>query len=74
VTTVLAEDASRFARQLIIQEAGFIALIERGVRVLTASGDDQCRHEADRHIREHLCIGFGRNLLSLVACQRSPWY
>jgi DNA invertase Pin-like site-specific DNA recombinase len=34
------EDASRFARQLIVQEAGLIALIERGVRVLTASGDD----------------------------------
>jgi len=40
VHTVLVEDASRFARQLIIQEAGIIALIERGVRVLTASGDD----------------------------------
>ena len=38
--TVVVEDASRFARQLIIQEAGIIALIERGVRVLTASGDD----------------------------------
>jgi hypothetical protein len=25
---------------LIVQEAGIIALIERGVRVLTASGDD----------------------------------
>jgi DNA invertase Pin-like site-specific DNA recombinase len=40
VRTVVVEDASRFARQLIIQEAGIIALIERGVRVLTASGDD----------------------------------
>jgi DNA invertase Pin-like site-specific DNA recombinase len=40
VRTVLVEDASRFARQLIIQEAGIIALIERGVRVVTASGDD----------------------------------
>ena len=38
--TVVVEDASRFARQLIIQEAGIIALIERGVRVLTASGED----------------------------------
>jgi hypothetical protein len=34
------EDASRFAPQLIIPEAGTIALIERDVRVLTASGDD----------------------------------
>jgi DNA invertase Pin-like site-specific DNA recombinase len=40
VRTVLVEDASRFARQLIVQEAGIIALIERGVRVLTACGDD----------------------------------
>jgi Resolvase, N terminal domain len=40
VRTVLVEDASRFARHLIVQEAGIIALIERGVRVLTASGDD----------------------------------
>lgn len=40
VRTVLVEDASRFARQLIVQEAGIIALIARGVRVVTASGDD----------------------------------
>jgi DNA invertase Pin-like site-specific DNA recombinase len=40
VRTVVVEDASRFARQLVVQEAGIIALIERGVRVLTASGDD----------------------------------
>lgn len=40
VRTVIVEDASRFARQLIVQEAGIIALIERRVRVLTASGDD----------------------------------
>lgn len=40
VRTVVVEDASRFARQLIVQEAGIIALIERGVRVLTSSGDD----------------------------------
>lgn len=38
--TVVVEDASRFARQLIVHEAGIIALIERGVRVLTSSGDD----------------------------------
>jgi DNA invertase Pin-like site-specific DNA recombinase len=40
VRAVIVEDASRFARQLSVQEAGIIALIERGVRVLTASGDD----------------------------------
>ena len=34
------EDASRFARELVTQELGILALIRRGVRVLTASGDD----------------------------------
>lgn len=40
VRIVIVEDASRFAQQLIVQEAGIIALIERGVLVLTPSGDD----------------------------------
>src|SRR3954453_4770957 len=40
VRTVIVEDASRFARDLVTQELGILALIERGVRVLTASGDD----------------------------------
>jgi DNA invertase Pin-like site-specific DNA recombinase len=40
VRTVIVEDASRFARQLVVQEAGVLALVERGVRVLTAGGDD----------------------------------
>jgi DNA invertase Pin-like site-specific DNA recombinase len=40
VRVVICEDASRFARELVTQELGIIALIQRGVRVLTASGDD----------------------------------
>src|SRR5580704_11876477 len=36
VRTVIVEDASRFARDLVAQELGIIALIRRGVRVLTA--------------------------------------
>ncbi len=40
VRTVIVEDASRFARDLVTQELGILALIERGVTVLTASGDD----------------------------------
>ncbi len=31
---MIVEDASRFARQLVVQEAGIVALIERGVKVL----------------------------------------
>jgi DNA invertase Pin-like site-specific DNA recombinase len=40
VRTVIVEDSSRFARELVTQELGIIALIKRGVRVLTANGDD----------------------------------
>jgi DNA invertase Pin-like site-specific DNA recombinase len=40
VRVVIVEDASRFARDLITQELGILALIKRGVRVQTANGDD----------------------------------
>lgn len=40
VRLVLVEDASRFARDLMVQELGIIALTKLGVRIITASGDD----------------------------------
>ncbi|WP_026792897.1 recombinase family protein [Pleomorphomonas oryzae] len=40
VRTVIVEDASRFARDLVTQELGILLLIGRGVTVLTAAGDD----------------------------------
>lgn len=40
VRLVVVEDASRFARSVVILEVGILALIERGVRVVTATGDD----------------------------------
>jgi DNA invertase Pin-like site-specific DNA recombinase len=40
VRTVIVEDATRFARELITQELGIVALVARGVTVMTASGDD----------------------------------
>lgn len=40
VRTVIVEDASRFARELMAQELGISLLIARGVRLLTAAGDD----------------------------------
>jgi DNA invertase Pin-like site-specific DNA recombinase len=40
VRAVVVEDASRFARDLVAQELGILLLIKRGVRLLTASGDD----------------------------------
>ena len=40
VVTVIVEDASRLARELVVQELGIALLAKRGVRLLTASGDD----------------------------------
>jgi DNA invertase Pin-like site-specific DNA recombinase len=40
VRTVIVEDASRFARDLLTQELGILLLINRGVTVLTAGGED----------------------------------
>src|SRR6266851_205152 len=40
VRTVIVEDASRFARDLMTQELGVVVLIARGVRVFTANGDE----------------------------------
>jgi DNA invertase Pin-like site-specific DNA recombinase len=40
VRVVLIEDASRFARDLVAQELGVLMLINRGMRIITASGDD----------------------------------
>ena len=40
VRIVIVEDASRFARTLMVQEAGIATLAGLGVRVLTSRGDD----------------------------------
>ena len=40
VRVVIVEDASRFARSVMTQELGVLAMQQRGVVVLTAGGDD----------------------------------
>jgi DNA invertase Pin-like site-specific DNA recombinase len=40
VRVVIVEDASRFARSVIAQELGVLAIQARGVHVLTSSGED----------------------------------
>ena len=40
VRTVIVEDTSRFARELVTQGLSILALISRSVRVLTANSDD----------------------------------
>ena len=40
VRLVIVEDASRFARDLVAQELGVLLMQSRGVKVITATGDD----------------------------------
>jgi DNA invertase Pin-like site-specific DNA recombinase len=40
VCTVLIDEPSRFARDLITQELGVTLMIQRGVKVICANGDD----------------------------------
>ena len=40
VRLILVEDATRFARSVLAQEAGIVVLQRLGVRVVTASGED----------------------------------
>lgn len=40
IATVLVEDASRFARDLMAQEVGLLLCRGRGVRIITATGQD----------------------------------
>lgn len=68
VRTVIVEDASRFARTLMVQEAGIAALAGLGVRVLTSRGDDHTRattkcpsryYGRSRSLKQ--CCGTGRD-------------
>src|SRR4051794_25870174 len=57
VRTMVVEDASRFARDLVTQELGIFALIGRGVRVLTASGDDLTNTDDPFKVAMHQIAG-----------------
>jgi DNA invertase Pin-like site-specific DNA recombinase len=50
VRTVIIEDVTRFARKLLTQELGIIALAQRGVTVLTATGDDLTNTEDEMKV------------------------
>jgi DNA invertase Pin-like site-specific DNA recombinase len=43
IRTVIVEDATRLARDLMVQELGLLMLIKREVQVLTIAGDDLTR-------------------------------
>ncbi len=57
VRVVIVEDASRFARKLMVQELGILSLIKRGVRVLTASGDDLTDTEDEMRVALRQIMG-----------------
>src|SRR4051812_5577766 len=66
VRTVLVEDASQFARDLVTQELGIFALIGRGVRVLTASGDDLTNTDDPFKVAMHQIAGLSPTSGSLA--------
>jgi DNA invertase Pin-like site-specific DNA recombinase len=64
VRVVIIEDASRFARKLLTQELGIIALAERGVRVVTANGDDLTNTDDEMRVAMRQIAGSVRTELS----------
>jgi DNA invertase Pin-like site-specific DNA recombinase len=57
VRVVIVEDASRFARHLLTQEAGIALLVSLGVRVLTANGDDLTDSDDEFRVAMRQIIG-----------------
>ena len=53
MATVIVEDASRFACELVVQELGIALLAKRGVRQLIASGDELT--DSDDPGRKKMC-------------------
>lgn len=47
---VVVEDASRFARDLLAQEVGLVLCRAKGIRVVTASGQDLCDDESPERV------------------------
>lgn len=55
--TVIVEDASRFARTLMVQEAGIALLVGLGVRVLTSRGDDLTDSDDEMRVAMRQIVG-----------------
>jgi DNA invertase Pin-like site-specific DNA recombinase len=58
VRIVLVEDASRFARDLVVQELGIALLAKPAVRLLTASGDDLTDNDLGRKMMRQVAGAF----------------
>jgi DNA invertase Pin-like site-specific DNA recombinase len=57
VRCVIVEDASRFARTLMVQEAGIALLVGLGVRVLTSRGDDLTDSDDEMRVAMRQIVG-----------------
>ena len=57
VRVVIVEDASRFARTLMVQEAGIALLVGLGVRVLTSRGDDLTDSDDEMRVAMRQIVG-----------------
>lgn len=57
VRTVIVEDASRFARTLMTQEAGIAMLVGLGVRVLTSRGEDLTDSDDEMRVAMRQIVG-----------------
>ena len=57
VGTVVVEDASRFARTLMVQEAGIATLAGLGVRVITSRGDDLTESDDETRVAMRQVFG-----------------
>jgi DNA invertase Pin-like site-specific DNA recombinase len=57
VNTVLVEDASWFARTLMVQGAGIAMLVGLGVRVMTSRGDDLTDSDDEMRVAMRQIVG-----------------
>jgi DNA invertase Pin-like site-specific DNA recombinase len=57
VNTVIVEDASRFARTLMVQEAGIAMLVGLGVQVMTSRGDDLTDSDEEMRVAMRQIVG-----------------
>jgi DNA invertase Pin-like site-specific DNA recombinase len=57
VNTVIVEDAGRFARTLMVQEAGIAMLVGLGVRVMTSRGDDLTDSDDEMRVAMRQIVG-----------------
>ncbi len=57
MSVVIVEDASRLARDLMVLEVGIVMLVNRGVTVLTANGDDLTNEDDELKVALRRIVG-----------------